>query len=473
MMYRLIKNTIMVAGLLWLCYSCGKDETGTPSEEETPQEAAVKLVVDKDYVLNPSGGKVSATVTTEDGKTFNKLLILKRGMVVSELDRIENAARYEFSYSLSADEDLVGFSFVALGRNDEVQDTENLTVERSRGLKPFNLERVSRVTGRPLSGESFPSPNNTDARFDVGCTDLGIVWEMGNGDFGIFFGDTDGKNFVPTAGGGGNGGHWRSNVLAYSNDRNLSDGLYIYGMATKPDNATVAREIIPSAHITDGTGSFTTIPTAAIHANGAEYVHYMDVRMWGTAGKWDTNFSELYMSTDNGRNWQRRREVVFSAKSNFALAAYAKKDGYIYMMGTPSGRFGSAHLGRFLEKDILSPSNYEYLVDGVHWVKGVERNATPVFEGPVGELSLAYNSHFKKWIVTYLNEDRAAIVMRYANDASGPWSSEYTLVQGWDYPALYNAYIHPLSNSTDEMYFLMSLWHPYNVFLMRADLRLE
>ncbi len=475
MTYKLIKRMLLGILMVLVAYGCQKDTPGgnPTEEEEEPNGRTVALVLSQDTIYNPQGGNVSITVRTQDGEPFDRLLISKIGTDRSEWGRAEALSEYQFNYSLAADEDLLGFAFVALGRDGEAQDTKILHVERSRGLKPFDLSRVSRVTGRSLPGETFPNPNHTDSRFDVGCTDLGIVWEMGNGEFGIFFGDTDGKNFSPTPNGGGNGGHWRSNVLAFSDDTDLSDGLYIHGMVTKPNDAFVAETIIPSAHITDGTGSFTTIPTGAIHANGAEYVHYMDVRMWGTPGRWETNFSELYSSTDHGRNWQRHREVVFSSNSNFAMVAYAKKDGYVYMVGTPSGRFGAARLARFAEEDILKPSNYEYLSDGMNWTKGSERAAIPIFDAPVGEISLAYNSHFNKWIVTYLNEHRAEIVMRYAHQVSGPWSAEYTLVSGWDYPALYNAYIHPLSNDSDELYFLMSLWHPYNVFLMKATLAIR
>src|SRR5690606_33544369 len=138
-------------------------------------------------------------------------------------------------------------------------------IEDGKGLISYDLTRVARATGKSLAGETFPNPNRTDERYDVGCTDLGIMWEMGNGDVGVFFGDTDGKTFVPSPNGGGNGQNWRSNVLAFSNDKNLADGMTFSGMLTQTGNSSVAREVIPSAHITNGTGSFTTIPTAAIH----------------------------------------------------------------------------------------------------------------------------------------------------------------------------------------------------------------
>lgn len=106
---------------------------------------------------------------------------------------------------------------------------------------------VARVTGRSLEEERhLPNPNQTDVRWGLGGTDLGIIWEIAPGRYGLFFGDSYGSDFVPVAGGGpGAAGDWRSNVLAYSEDSDLSDGLTFSGMAVDPNNAGRAREIIP------------------------------------------------------------------------------------------------------------------------------------------------------------------------------------------------------------------------------------
>jgi hypothetical protein len=60
--------------------------------------------------------------------------------------------------------------------------------------------------------------------------------------------------------------------------------------------------------------------------------------------------------------------------------------------------------------------------------------------------------------------------MRTAEDITGPWSEPYELVSGKEYAQLYGSYFHPLSVSGDNLYFLMSMWMPYNVFLMKAKL---
>lgn len=55
-----------------------------------------------------------------------------------------------------------------------------------------------------------------------------------------FFGDTSGEGFVINKN-GGNGSNWRSNVVAFSSDTDLTDGLKIDSMLL--DSEGKAREI--------------------------------------------------------------------------------------------------------------------------------------------------------------------------------------------------------------------------------------
>ena len=336
---------------------------------------------------------------------------------------------------------------------------------------PGSLTCLARVTGKPLPGETYPSPNHTDSLYDVGGTDLGIVWDMGRGQAGIFFGDTYGKDFVSLPAGGPSGGNWRSNVLAFSADKNPEDGITFSGMAT--DRPDTAREIVYGAKDVSGTGDWTSIPTAAIHAAGKDYLHYMNIRKWGKPGEWETNYSGLYVSANRGKNWSPCPTVRFEAQSNFSQVAYARKDGYIYMAGTKPGRSGSVYLARVKEKHMETTSRYEYWNKEKGWIKGKEIAATAIVEDRVGELSLLYHRTYKKWIMTYLSGSRYEIVLRSADEINGTWSEPQTLVKGKDYPALYGAFMHPWFDKGDTIYFLMSMWKPYNVFFMKAKIKLE
>ncbi|ANH81782.1 carbohydrate-binding protein [Niabella ginsenosidivorans] len=337
-------------------------------------------------------------------------------------------------------------------------------------IVPSNVKRVARVTGAARSTDTIPGPNRTDHFYNVGGTDLGIAWEMGNGTVGLFFGDTYGRDFEPGPGGPGDAGDWRSNVLAFSADKELSDGITFDSMRTVTGR-TEAREIIPSRHDPDCRGDHTMIPTAAIHAGNRDIVHCMNINCWGVPGKWRTNYSALFFSEDNGNTWNRSG-VCFAADSKFAQAALAKKDGYVYLYGTPAGRQGAIYLLRVPENKLAFQNEYEYWARRKGWVKQAESSADPVVEAPAGEMSVIYNKRLQRWIMLYLDVSRKAIVLRDAIDPQGVWSSPKILVRSSDYPGLYGSFIYPPENDT-TLYFLMSVWKDYNVFLMKADLKRE
>lgn len=48
------------------------------------------------------------------------------------------------------------------------------------------------------------------------------------------------------------------------------------------------------------------------------------------------------------------------------------------------------------------------------WKKGSAAigEATPILEGPIGEISVIYNQYLGNFIITYLAEDSGSIVMR-------------------------------------------------------------
>ncbi|MDD3778787.1 MAG: DUF4185 domain-containing protein, partial [Proteiniphilum sp.] len=217
-----------------------------------------------------------------------------------------------------------------------------------------------------------------------------------------------------------------------------------------------------------GNGDWTSIPTAAVRANGIDYVHYFNMRNWTG---WITNYSGMYKSTDNGQTWQKCESITFSSNSPFGQGGYFKKDGYVYMIGTQTGRDSKASLARFREQDIENKERYEYWNGSSgQWIMGDENQATVVIDDKVGELSFIYNETFSKWFIAYFNGDRYNITMRTAEQVTGPWSEPYELAAGKDYAQLYGSYFHPLSVSGESLYFLMSMWMPYNVFLMKVEM---
>lgn len=314
-----------------------------------------------------------------------------------------------------------------------------------------DVEFVAWVTGPD-------SPNQTDINYDVDGTDLGSMFALDDTLY-IAFGDTFGC--CRPAGGGAGGSNWRSNVLAYTTDRELDDGITFDGMITERNGD--ARLVLRKQ-----SGDITVIPTAGIALDERLYLHYMAVGHWGANGEWTLNRSGWAYSDDAGQTWRLPSDAVWDGDTQFGQTALVQHESYVYIFGIHGGRFGAVALARVPVEGVLDMSAYTYW-DGSEWVSDLEA-AAEIASAPVGELSVVWNSYLNRWIMTYLNEFRRAIVIREAPELTGEWSEPLELVSGDDYPSLYGAYLHPWASDGEVIYFNMSQWGAYNVRLMRARL---
>lgn len=314
-----------------------------------------------------------------------------------------------------------------------------------------DVEFVAWVTGPE-------SANQTDENYNVYGTDLGSMFDL-NGTLYIAFGDTFGC--CPPKNGGAGGDDWRNNVLAYTSDRDVSDGISFDGMIT--DENGEARQVVKKRK-----EDVTAIPTYGIGIGDRLYLHYMAVKEWGPPGEWTLNRSGWAYSDDGGETWERPAEATWEGDTNFGQAALVEHEGYVYVFGIHGGRFGGVALARVPSDQVLDMAAYTYW-DGSDWASDIEA-AVEIVPAPVGELSVAWNEYLGRWIMTYLQEFDRAIVLREAPALTGPWSDRHELVSGDDYPSLYGAYLHPWFSDGETIYFNMSQWGPYNVMLMRARL---
>jgi hypothetical protein len=291
------------------------------------------------------------------------------------------------------------------------------------------------------------------------------MWDKGGGEIFVAFGDTFGENWD---GDGAGGGDWRSNVLAKSSDTDLSDGLTFSTMIQ--DTTGHAKEILWSKKINND--EITVIPTAGITIGSRHYIHYMSVNNWGSAGVWQTNYAGIAYSDDNGQNWIKHGTAKWQNNSTwtnkFQQAAFIKNGGFVYMYGQENGRRGDIYLARVPQNSMLTIGAYRYW-DGNGW-STAQADARPAAIGISGELSVAYNSHLKKFVMMYLNEHRWIIAMREVPTPVGPWSGEKIVTTAAEFPGLYGNFIHPWTNTGNDLYFVMSRWGPYNSFLMKSTL---
>jgi hypothetical protein len=314
-----------------------------------------------------------------------------------------------------------------------------------------DVEFVEWVTGPD-------SPNQTDKNYAVLGTDLGSMFDL-NGTLYIAFGDTFGC-CRPAAGGGG-GGQWRYNVLGYSTDRNVEDGITLDGMIA--DKNGRARAVLRKRF-----EDFTIIPTHGIAIDDRIYLHYMAVKEWGEPGHWTLNRSGWGYSDDGGETWTQPADAIWEGDTNFGQAALVDKDGYLYVFGIHGGRYGGVTLARTPREQVLDMSAYTYW-NGAEWVGDIAAVAE-IVDAPVGELSVGWNDYLQRWIMIYLDEPRRGIVIRESPELTGEWSEPQMLVSSTQFPSLYGSYLHPWASDGEVIYFNMSQWGPYNVMLMRARL---
>ncbi|MBF6328996.1 DUF4185 domain-containing protein [Nocardia transvalensis] len=314
---------------------------------------------------------------------------------------------------------------------------------------PGPTQAVFQLTG-------MASPNRTENSNVLG-TDLGIMWDDGRGQMLTAFGDTAGLGMPNLL--AGSMWAWRSNVLFRSPAGAApTDGVRYTSFVDNP---------LPSPKIPGVEISF--IPTAGVSVGGVQYMSMMSVREWGTDGHWDTNYSTLAVSGDDGQTWAQlptTRRANEHGFQNFQQAAFVKADGYVYKFGTPSGRDNPGFVSRVKEADIANLDAYEYW-DGGAW-KPKDANLAKPIVGGVGELSVMWNQHLGQYVML-TTDPFNSVVLRTAPAPEGPWSQPRVLIDARDLPTAYAPMIYPYQTGSD-LYFALGIHNQYNVVLMRTPL---
>jgi hypothetical protein len=321
-------------------------------------------------------------------------------------------------------------------------------------LPPLWEHLASLSVTQQLTGPG--SPNQTFERWNVGGTDLGFTF-FHEGDLYMVFGDTYGRERED----------WRSNTMAkLANIDSPASGLQIEHFIS--DRSGRATELLSSQKVY--WVEQTVIPTNGISVDSRMVLHYMSVRRWIAPGQWRINHAGLAFSDDDGRTWVKTGPI-WGERSNFGQVAFVRDEAepdLVYLFGIPAGRFGQVRLARVAGDAILSRSAYEYW-DGSGWASG-ESEAVAVVPAPVGELSVAWNDHLGLWVMMYLDQRHRAIVVRTSETLPGPWSEPSLVASARDHPQLYAPFIIPFESGEPEIFFTMSRWDSYNVFLMHLRL---
>lgn len=340
--------------------------------------------------------------------------------------------------------------------------------------RPFVLSGVSGL--KEIAQLTGPGAINDTEAVGVAGTDLGSMLTVDDRTY-FFFGDTFGLRDPDAY--GGEGGMWRSNVMAWSTDDDPSDGITFGGWAE--DAIGLAAALVEGDHGPgDGSGEVTKIPTHAFAIGDAMYLAYMSVSHWGDAGMWDAGYSGLAKSIDQGQTWTQVEGVRWPGDSNFIqFATVQVREGgtdYVYIWAIPAGRFGGVALMRVpATTDAVEDAGaYSYFTGtdasgSPKWSAQMD-DAAIVLDGTIGEMSVMYSNYLERWLMTYSNSGSA--YMREGLTPWGPWGDPLEMVSGTEYPGLYAPYMNPRYVSDDgrTVYFDLSQWGPYNVFWFSVHL---
>lgn len=341
--------------------------------------------------------------------------------------------------------------------------------------KPFVLAGVSGLTR--IAQLTGPGAMNDTQAVAVAGTDLGSMVNVGDRTY-FFFGDTFGERDPDSY--GGQGGHWRSNVSAWTTDDDPSDGITFDGWAPADDVGLAAALVEGDHDANDLGGEVTKIPTYGFAVGDVLYIFYMSVRHWGEPGAWDANVAGLARSTDRGATWTALDEPRWPGDSNFVqvAAAHVVEGGteYVYLWAIPAGRFGGVTLMRVpaTTSAVEDASAYSYFAGtdasgAPRWSPDMSA-ATTILDPDIGELSVMWSTYLERWVMTYSAGGNAYI--REGVAPWGPWGEPIELASGSEYPGLYSPYLNPryVTDGGRTVYFTMSLWGPYNVFWFSAQL---
>lgn len=314
----------------------------------------------------------------------------------------------------------------------------------------------------PAAALSLSSPNITRVtgadmtpcfNWQVCGTDLGIPYKRADGSVAYIFGDTFSTR-NPEDNPAING--WRSPVILRANANVTPSQNMFVGAAGAPGNS-FAPGVIKGAKPAN---EFTAIPNdgVSIPELGIEVLSYQSVRSWNQIGdeNWQTNLSGLVVSTDGGNSFDRTGPVWINDANNnspYQMASMQRDGDYVYILSVAAGRQnGRMMLQRVPALQILNPSAYQCWGGGTTW----GNTCRALLTGRFGEPSLRKLAD-GKWVMSYLDISKAAIVTRSASAPQGTWSKPKTQLSARQLPNLYGGFIDPYSTKS-KLRLSVSTW---------------
>lgn len=360
-------------------------------------------------------------------------------------------------------------------------------------ILPGSVQKISQVTGEMDRERNRPTDNQTETRYGLRGTDLGASFEH-RGKMVFLFGDTHpNQGNTPDR-------PFDGDSVAFSDDRNPEDGLTMEFvkasdgkyLAVKALGVSLKGFEVPNGGFSDGKAMYAYFTT--------------DARVFPTV----VMGRSVLLRSEDGKKWDSLYTVStgkFINVSPWVVDAekvpglpIAKGKGVLLWAGSREYRRSDPYLG-FIPLDRVGDSSaMRYWAGDGKW-STLESAAKPlVSHREVGELSVAWCAPLECWIMLYNSGQPRGIVMRTADRPWGPWSDAKVLFDpsdgygkymhvSWrdrkadsvhdagrenEYGGEYGPYMIPRFFKGDRkeatIYFLMSIWNPYQVVLMRAKL---
>jgi len=370
---------------------------------------------------------------------------------------------------------------------DSTAGEEPLPVVRGTG----GCSKVCQLVGDTDLQTGLPTVNQTWTRSGIYGTDLGASFEH-HGKLWFLFGDTVGASMND------------EDSIAWSEDSDPEDCLDLTFLTDS--NGKWIPPVVPGVSL-----EAFEVPMEGVSAAGSMYAWFTtDHSEQHAMGR-----SILARSDDEGLTFEYIADIsVLGPFLNLSVEAVdnASWPGLPESTGQGLLIWGSGEYRRstvslaFQPLDrIEDPGSIRYYAGPGSWSSS-ESDAVPLFEEAcVGELSVIWNPHLQKWLMTYNCGWPRGILFRTADQPWGPWSKSAVLFDpdadggychfmhvSWEVEQCDNVYdagreneyggeygpyqIGRFAKATTNgsmVYFTMSTWNPYNVVLMRAELEVR
>ena len=369
----------------------------------------------------------------------------------------------------------------------EPAPTSTSFIRRAAG----GVNKICQLTGDTDRELNQPTLNQTGSRFGVFGTDLGFSFPFG-GQLYFLFGDTVGLH--------------AGDSIAYSSDDDPEDCLQLQ-FVTGPDGRYLPPKV-PGISL----GPFE-VPTGAFSAGEKMYVFFStdhtDEKVMGR--------SVLARSDDRAKSFILLYDVSADKflnidpviVDNASIPGLPQTSGQgVLLWGTGNYRKSNPYLAFVPFSSVEDRGAWRFFAGidsstGLPRWSGQEGDAAALFDHPcLGELSVAQYDDLGKWLMLYNCALPRGITMRSADAPWGPWSDGEVIFQPWDdggychfmhvaydsqncdsvqdpgrddeWAGEYGPYLIPsLARSqggVTTVYFVMSVWNPYAVMLMKTEL---